>query len=237
MSEWAPRRFYTEATVTETEGGYGIALDGRRVMTPGKSPLVVPTRALAEAIAAEWAAQGEKIAPETMPFTRTANSAIEKVAPQRAAVADMLAEYGDSDLLCYRAVDPEPLVALQSERWDPMLAWAAEHLGAALEPRAGLMHAPQPPEALERLAVRTHTLDHFRLAAFHDLVALTGSLVLGFAATDPAQDPEVLWALSRLDETWQEETWGIDEEAREMSENKRRAFLHAHRFFAHCATD
>ena len=94
MSEWAPRRFYTEATVTETEGGYGIALDGRRVMTPGKSPLVVPTRALAEAIAAEWAAQGEKIAPETMPFTRTANSAIEKVAPQRAAVADMLAEYG-----------------------------------------------------------------------------------------------------------------------------------------------
>ena len=182
MSEWAPRRFYEQATATEVKGGHGIALDGRRVMTPGKSPLVVPTRPLAEAIAAEWQAQDEKIDPNTMPFTRTANSAIEKVAPQRAEVAQMLAEYGDSDLLCYRADGPEALVERQAEQWDPMLDWAEATHGARLAPRAGIMHAPQDGAALDRLAARVHEMDAFELAAFHDLVSLTGSLVLGFAA-------------------------------------------------------
>lgn len=234
MSEWAPRRFYEQATATEVEGGHGIALDGRRVMTPGKSPLVVPTRPLAEAIAAEWQAQDEKIDPNTMPFTRTANSAIEKVAPQRAEVAQMLAEYGDSDLLCYRADGPEALVERQAEQWDPMLDWAEATHGARLAPRAGIMHAPQDGAALDRLAARVHEMDAFELAAFHDLVSLTGSLVLGLAATDPAQDPQHLWALSRLDESWQEEQWGVDEEAAEMAARKQAAFHHAHRFYTLC---
>ena len=111
MSEWAPRRFYKHATVEEAEGGFTVHLDGRPLRTPGKVPLVVPTRGIAEAMAEEWRAQDEKIDPRTMPFTRTANSAIDKVAPQHADVAAMLAEYGDSDLLCYRAESPAPLVS------------------------------------------------------------------------------------------------------------------------------
>lgn len=232
MTEWAPRRFYEQATPTKAEGGHGIALDGRQVMTPGKSPLVVPNLALAEAIAAEWQAQGEKIDPGTMPFTRTANSAIEKVAPQKTAVAQMLADYGDSDLLCYRAEGPAELVQRQAERWDPMLDWAAATLGARLAPRVGVMHAPQDAQALKKLADLVHDLTEFELAGFHDLVAISGSLILGFAATDPAHDPEDLWALSRLDELWQEEIWGVDDEAQAMAAHKRAAFVHAHRFFA-----
>ncbi|WP_353473225.1 ATP12 family protein [Salipiger sp. H15] len=234
MSEWAPRRFYKDATVEEAEGGFTVHLDGRPLRTPGKVPLVVPSRAIAEAMAAEWRAQDEKIDPRTMPFTRTANSAIDKVAPQHADVAEMLAEYGDSDLLCYRAASPAELVARQTARWDPLLDWAARELGARLEPRTGLMHAPQPGAPLGILSERTHALSPFELAAFHDLVALTGSLVLGFAATRTEHAAEELWALSRLDETFQEELWGEDEEAREAAEIKRQAFLHAHRFFALC---
>ncbi len=237
MTEWAPRRFYEKASPTEVPGGHGIALDGRRVMTPGKSTLVVPTLPLAQAIADEWQAQGEKIDPTSMPFTRTANSAIEKVAPQKAAVAQMLAEYGDSDLLCYRAEDPPALVRRQAELWDPMLDWAADTLGARLVPRTGVMHAPQDPEALKKLAQRVHALGAFELAAFHDLVAIPGSLVLGLAATDPAHDPADLWTLSRLDELWQQETWGVDEEAEEMAAHKRDAFLHAHRFLGLARAD
>ena len=234
MSEWAPRRFYKDATVEEAEGGFIVHLDGRPLRTPGKAPLVVPSRGIAEAMAEEWRAQDEKIDPRTMPFTRTANSAIDKVAPQHPEVADMLAEYGDSDLLCYRAESPAELVARQAERWDPLLDWAAREMGARLEPRAGIMHAAQPEAALRRLAERTHAFSPFELAAFHDLVALTGSLVLGFAATRSEHDAEELWALSRLDETFQEELWGEDEEAQQAAEIKRLAFLHAHRFFALC---
>ncbi|MBU2959827.1 ATPase [Citreicella sp. C3M06] len=237
MSEWAPRRFYKQATTSQTPEGHGIALDDRRVMTPGKRPLLVPTRALAEAIAAEWQAQGEKIDPQSMPFTRTANSAIEKVAPQKAAVADMLAEYGDSDLLCYRANEPEALVQRQAELWDPLLDWAEARFDARLQPRPGIMHAPQDAESLKKLAAQVHALSDFELAAFHDLVAISGSLILGLAATDPAHDPLHLWALSRLDESWQEETWGVDEEAQEMALHKQAAFLHAHHFFGLCKAD
>ncbi|MCA0997820.1 ATP12 family chaperone protein [Alloyangia pacifica] len=236
MSEWAPRRFYKDATVEEAEGGFTVHLDGRPLRTPGKAALVVPSRAIAEAMAEEWRAQDEKIDPSTMPFTRTANSAIDKVATQHADVADMLAEYGDSDLLCYRADSPEMLVQRQQAQWDPLLNWAERELGARLETRQGLMHAPQPEPALRVLRERTHALSPFELAAFHDLVALTGSLVLGFAATGKAHDAEEIWALSRLDESFQAELWGEDEEATEAAEIKRDAFLHAHRFFALCGT-
>lgn len=234
MSEWAPRRFYTQAHVVDTDGGFILHLDARPLRTPGKAPLVVPTRGLAEAMAEEWQAQPEKIDPRTMPFTRTANTAIDKVAPQHAEVADMLAEYGDSDLLCYRAESPADLVARQAAGWDPLLDWAEAQLGARLHPVTGLMHRPQPAAAVEVLRARTHALTPFELAAFHDLVALTGSLVLGFAATFPDQSAEDIWALSRLDETYQQELWGEDEEAQAAAEVKHQAFLHAHRFFALC---
>lgn len=231
MSEWAAKRFWKEATVKETDGGFAVLLDGRGVKTPAKTPLIVPTAALAGEIAAEWDAQDKTINPATMPFTRTSNSALDKVATQHAEVAEMLAAYGDSDLLCYRADSPEELVARQAERWDPLLDWAADKLGARLEPRTGVIHAPQEAAALKKLADRVHAQDSFALAAFHDLVGISGSLILAFATTEGVAEPDFLWELSRLDERWQEEQWGVDDEARAVEAVKQAEFLHAARFW------
>ncbi|MFG6561730.1 ATP12 family chaperone protein [Sulfitobacter sp. 1A15299] len=227
MSDWKAKRFWKDAAVVAVEDGFTVELDGRRVKTPAKRPLTLPTRTMAEAVAAEWQAQEKQIDPRTMPVTKTANAAIDKVAVQKAEVVGMLAAYGDSDLLCYRADSPEGLVARQAAEWDPMLDWAAQILGARLETREGIMHEPQAPEALAELHRRTATLDAFELAAFHDLVSLTGSLILGFAVLEQAFDPEEIWALSRLDETWQAEQWGRDDLAEQEAEIKRQAFLHA----------
>ncbi|ETX14955.1 ATPase [Roseivivax halodurans JCM 10272] len=232
MSEWAAKRFWTAASAEEVEGGHAVRLDGRAVKTPAKAALVVPSRAMAEAIAEEWQAQDERIDPRTMPVTRGANAAIDRVRPQHGEVADMLAAYGDSDLLCYRADAPAELVERQEAAWDPLLDWAAEACGARLAPRTGVMHEGQDPAALERLRTEVHALDAFALAAFHDLVSLTGSLVLGLAAERKAFDPEALWAASRIDEIWQQELWGEDEDALAAAEAKRLAYLDAVRFLS-----
>lgn len=232
MSEWAPKRFWTQAEVVPARDGWTVTLDGRSIKTPAKTALAVPTEGLARAIAEEWQAQGEKIDPGSMPFTRMANSALDKVQPQRSAVADMLAAYGDSDLLCYRAEAPEDLVTRQSERWDPLLLWAEETFGARLAPRTGVMHAAQDPAALDRLAQEVHAQSPFALAAFHDLVAISGSLVLALAVIHGSRSPADAWELSRLDESWQEEQWGVDEEAAEAADRKRAEFLHAAHFHA-----
>ncbi len=232
MSEWKQKRFWKAVSVEPEGEGFAVALDGRRVKTPAKAPLVVPTKAMAEAIAAEWEAQVEVVHPLSMPNTRSANAAIDKVTVQFAEVADMLAEYGDSDLLCYRAETPEELVARQCEGWDPALDWAAEALGARLHPRSGILHAPQDSAALEVLRARVHRMTRFQLAGFHDLVGISGSLILGFAAADGWRPLDEIWELSRLDERWQEEQWGPDEEAQEHEALKRQAFFHAAAFYA-----
>lgn len=231
MSEWSMRRFWKEAGVVPEDGGFAVKLDGRGVKTPAKTPLVVPTMALAQAIADEWDAQGEKVDPTGMPFTRMANSALDKVRTQHAEVADMLAAYGDSDLLCYRADHPAELIARQAAGWDPLLAWAAEVLGAPLAPRVGVIHAPQDPQALDALRARVHRFDAFRLAAFHDLVSMTGSLILAFAVTEGRISPQDAWETSRIDESWQKEQWGEDEEAEALARVKNAEFLHAATFF------
>lgn len=231
MSEWKARRFWKEVSTREEEGGHAVLLDDRPVRTPAKAPLLLPTPAMAEAVAAEWRAQEQEIAPRTMPATRGANAAIDKVAVQFDEVATMLSAYGDSDLLCYRADGPAELVERQAAGWDPLLDWAADRYAARLETRQGVMHAPQSPQALGRLDARVREMNAFELAAFHDLVSLSGSLVLGLAAAEGHAPAEELWQLSRIDESWQEEQWGPDEEAREVAEVKRQAFLHAKRFF------
>ncbi len=231
MSEWALKRFWTEVTVDEAEDGHQVLLDGRKVRTPAKAELVVPTRGMAEAVAAEWAAQEGSVDPLSMPFTRSANAAIDRVRPTLAEVAAMLAAYGDSDLLCYRAEGPEALTTRQAERWDPVLDWAETALGARLEPRTGVIHAAQSAAALEALTAPLDRLGPFHLAGFHDLVGLSGSLVLGCAVAMDWRAPEEIWALSRLDEDWQAEQWGADEDAVETAETKRREFLHAKCFF------
>lgn len=232
MSEWAPKRFWKEARAEELPGGgFTVTLDARRVKTPAKADLVLPTRALAEAIAAEWDAQEEKIDPHRMPLTRAANSAIDKVAVQREEVAELIAAYGGSDLLCYRATGPEALVSRQAEHWDPILDWAREKLGAPLVVTAGVIHVEQPRESIAALSARVAALSPFELAALHDLVALSGSLVLGLAVAEGAIKPARAWSLSRIDEDYQAELWGHDEEAAEAAEIKRAAFLQAHRFW------
>ena len=232
MSEWKAKRFWTKANAAEVPGGWEVRLDERRLRTPSKAPLVLPTRALAEAIAAEWDAQEDIIDPRAMPFTRTANSAIDKVAPQRSEVVSLLAAYGDSDLLCYRADGPVSLVQRQAEAWDRHLSWASETFGATLVVTTGIVPIAQPRESLERLGAEVDALGVFHLAAFHDLVALSGSLVLGLATLHGAAPAEELWTASRVDETWQEEQWGVDEEASRMAEQKRGDFIQAQAFIA-----
>ncbi len=234
MSEWRPKRFWKTADVTEAEGGFGVVLDGRPVRTPGKRLLVVPTRALAEGIAAEWNAQNGVLQPETMPFTRAANTAIERVSAHREAVVEELARYGASDLLCYRAEEPAELVDRQARDWDPVLSWAATELGARLRVTGGVVPIEQDPEALAPLVARLQALTPFQLTAFHDLVAISGSLVLAFAVATGRLTAEEAWQLSRLDETWQAEHWGKDEEAAKADEIRRQAFLTAARFFLAC---
>ncbi|MBO9476786.1 ATPase [Shimia sp. R11_0] len=231
MSGWAKKRFWKETSWQAVDGGFGVFLDGRAVKTPAKAALVVPTEAMAQAMAAEWEAQEGEIDPTTMPVTRAANAAIDKVAVQHAEVADMLAEYGGSDLLCYRATSPAELIARQAKAWDPLLLWAAEELGAQLTSVAGVMFQPQDEGALELLRQEVHGFDNFELAAFHDLVGISGSLILGFAAARDFMDIDALWELSRVDERWQEEQWGRDEEAAVEAGKKFEAFTNAYAFF------
>lgn len=231
MSDWQPKRFWKKAQAEACEGGFTVLLDGRPVRTPAKAQLAVPTHTMADAIAKEWDAQEKVIDPRTMPVTRGANAAIDKVRTQREEVIAMLAEYGDSDLLCYRAAGPETLIRHQAEAWDPMLEWAAETLGARLFVGEGVMHVAQRPEALGKLRDALNSFDEFALAAAHDLISLSGSLVLALAVTRDAIAVEEAWLLSRLDEHWQISQWGEDEEAAAAEEIKRQAFHDAARFY------
>lgn len=235
MAGWnTKKKFWKDTTVSEQDGGFAILLDGRGVKTPAKTPVVVPTLAIAEAVAKEWDAQVEEIDPTQMPVTRWANAALDKVALQHAEVADMLADYGGTDLLCYRADNPQELIARQAAAWDPVLDWAAVTLGARLKPVEGVMFEAQDSAALEQLRGRVHAFSNFELSAFHDLVSLSGSLVLGFAAVQEFAPIEELWALSRIDEQWQEEQWGEDEEATALAKTKKTAFVQAMSNFKLC---
>lgn len=231
MSTWAAKRFWKDTLVEAEEGGFAVRLDGRAVKTPAKAALVMPTRALAEAVAAEWDAQEGTIDPQQMPVTRSVNAAIDKVATQFDEVAALIADYGGTDLLCYRADGPEGLCARQAEAWDPLLEWAAQRYGARLAPTSGVMHVAQDDAALKALAAEVRALCPFALTAVHDLVGISGSLVIGLAAIEGWADAEDLWARSRIDETWQEEQWGVDVEASELAASKKRDFEHALRFY------
>ncbi|GAA0308855.1 ATP12 family chaperone protein [Rhodovulum strictum] len=231
MSGWTAKRFWTAADVAEAGDGFTVLLDGRPVRTPAKAEFVLPTRAMAEAAAAEWNAQEGALRPQTMPVTRAANAAIDKVRVQHAEVAALIAAYGESDLICHRAESPAELVARQAAGWDPLLDWARTALGAPLRPGRGVLPCAQPGESLAVLGGRVAAQDAFALTALHDLVALSGSLVIGLAALEGAVAPiERLWDLSRIDETWQQEQWGVDDEAAEVAAARRRDFLQARRF-------
>lgn len=231
---WKPKRFWQAATAEPVEGGFTVRLDGRPVKTPAKAPLLVPTLAMAQVLAAEWDAQQGELRPETMPASRAANSAIDKVAPQFAEVAEMIAAYGGTDLLCYRAEGPEPLVARQAAGWDPLLEWARQQYGTPLVATAGVIHIAQPPGSLAALSAVVHAQTPFQLAALHDLVAITGSLVLGLAVAAGRLTAQTAFDLSRIDEHWQIEQWGPDEEAQALESARHQALCDAARFYQLC---
>lgn len=223
------KRFYQAATVGRDRN---ILLDGRPVKTPGRADLAVPSDMLAGAIADEWNAQGETIDPRSMPLTGLANAAIDRVAPDPAAFARGLAAYGESDLLCYRADGPAPLVEHQARLWDPVLAWAQQRYDAVFELAAGVIHAPQPAETIARLGAAVESRDPFRLAGLSPLVTISGSLLIALALAEGALGLDEAWAAATLDERWQAEHWGEDAEAAQALAGRRRDFAAAARFLA-----
>ena len=224
------KRFWKEAEVVEADGGFGIALDGRRVKTPGRSDLTVPIPALAEAIAAEWRECGETVDPRAMPLTGLANAAIERVAPDRQAFAAGLARYAESDLTCYRAEGPAALVARQAESWDALLAWARRRYDVDFACVSGVMHVPQPEETIRKLGHAVAMLDDFRLAGLSPLVTIGGSLIAALALFEQMMPAEDVWEAVSLDDRWQLEQWGDDAEARAALDARRRDFLAGARF-------
>ena len=221
------KRFWENVTVREATSGFCIFLDEKPLKTPLKTLLVAPNRAVADGIAAEWDGVQDKLNLAQMHLTRCANATIDKVAHEHGAVAGLLAEYGGTDLLCYRAKTPQELVLRQSEAWDPLLEWIAKTHGVNLLPVSGVMFQPQPADSLEKLETLTRVYGPWELTALHDLVTISGSLVLGLAVVQKHLTAQQAWDLSQLDELWQEEQWGTDEEATQNAALKCQDFIKA----------
>ena len=223
-----PKRFYKSVTVAETPAGFAVMLDGRPVKTPAKKPLAVPARALAEGMAAEWDGQGEHIDPGTMPTTRLVNTIIDGILSNPEPVRTEIARFAETDMLFYRANAPEQLVERQREGWDPVLAWAEERLAARFVLTEGVMHVSQPETSQE--AVRRHLAslpDGFTVGALHQITTLTGSTLLALAFAAGRLSAEETWALAHLDEDWNIEQWGADDEALALREIRWREMLAA----------
>jgi chaperone required for assembly of F1-ATPase len=213
------KRFYSQAHIGEAaDGGFPLLLDGKPVKTPARRPLAAPAAALAEKIAEEWNAQAAQIDPARMPLTRLANAVIDAVADMPDAVADEVAKYLGSDLLCYRAAAPEGLVASQTRAWDPVLAWARETMGARFVLAQGVVHVAQPAEAIAAMGAKIPA-NPWRLGAVSTITTLTGSALLALALAEGALDADAIWAAAHVDEDWQRSQWGSDD-----AEIERRAY-------------
>jgi chaperone required for assembly of F1-ATPase len=209
------KRFYRGSSATEIAEGFGVALDGKPLRTPAKQPLLLPTRALAEAIAGEWEAQAEKIRPETMPLTRLAGTAIDRVAIHKDAVAAEALRYAGTDMLCYRTVEPAELAARQAACWQPLLDWAALRFDAPLLVSSGIQPVEQPVDSLRAIGNALAALDVFTLTALADLTYSCGSVVLALAIIEEKIPPGEAFAAALLDELYQAERWGDEQEAAE----------------------
>lgn len=216
------KRFYESATSRAAEDGFVIELDGRPVKTPARATLTVPTGSLGEVIAEEWNGQETYIVPESMLVTKLANTALDRVAPRKDEVVAEIAVFGETDLLCYRAESPESLVTRQAEEWDPMLEWLEHQYQARLELASGVIFREQPSADLARLRDAVASRSEFELAGLHQAVSLSGSLVLGLALIDGQIAADKAYELAHLDETWQAERWGWDEEALARLDERRK---------------
>jgi chaperone required for assembly of F1-ATPase len=209
-----PKRFYKDASVVERDDGFHVALDGRTARTPGRNRLVLPTRAAAVAVAAEWAGQGARIDPAVMPVTRLVNSALDGVAADPAPVRAEIVKYAASDLVCYRAGEPDKLVARQSNLWDPVLAWADAALGARFFLAQGISFVAQSPSSLAAVTRAVEAVPApFALAALNLMTVLSGSALIALAVAHGSLAPDAAWVAAHVDEDVQIETWGEDAEA------------------------
>ncbi|HVV92350.1 MAG TPA: ATP12 family protein [Hyphomicrobiales bacterium] len=227
-----PRRFYTRVAVVAGEDGYAIALDDRPVKTPARRPLAVADAALAEALAAEWEAQEEVVDPTAMPLNRLVNSALDAVAANIESVRAEVVKYAASDLLCYRAEGPLELARRQGAAWDPVLAWARDERHIHLNLAAGVMFVEQPEAALEAVRHEVAALDPLALAALHVMTTLTGSALLALAVLHGQLDAGAAWLAAQVDEDWNAEKWGLDEEAARRTARRRREMEAAARLLA-----
>ena len=224
------KRFYKDVAVISGEAAHEIQLDGRPVRTPARAALALPTARLAEAVAEEWRRQGDTVDPRSMPFTGLANGAIDQIAPNRESFAAGIANYGTSDLLCYRAEGPAELVEREAAAWDPLLDWARRRYDVTFRVTQGIIPVDQPPETLERLDAAVRAFDPFPLAGLSTLVTLSGSLVCGLAIVEGGHDADAIWTASEIDEAWEVEQWGEDAEAAARSARRREEFAMARRF-------
>jgi chaperone required for assembly of F1-ATPase len=225
MKPALPKRFYKEAGVEERDGLFHLTLDGRVAKTPSKQALAVPTRALAKAMAREWAGQGDEIDPATMPITRIINSAIDGVALRQAEVVDDLVRYAGSDLIYYRVSEPARLVQSQDTAWNPILDWARETHGARFTLAEGVMHVTQSEEAIAAIRRIIERLDSpFALAALHVMTTLSGSVLIALAHAVGPLDVDQAWAVAHVDELYQESVWGEDQEAVERRRRREADF-------------
>ena len=226
------KRFFKEVSIAPEGDGLTILLDGRAVKTPARAPLVVPTRALAEAIADEWRGGSEALDLRAMPLTGLANAAIDRIAPDPKAFSAGLANYVQSDLTCYRATGPQALVTVQATAWDALLGWARRRFDVDFVVTQGVAPVAQPPGTVERLSHAVEAKDSFHLAGLSPLVTIGGSLVAGLAVAEGVLTPQQAWDAVSIDERWQIEEWGADREAEAAIANRHRDFLSAAQFLA-----
>jgi chaperone required for assembly of F1-ATPase len=224
------KRFWKTAEAVAEEAGWGVRLDQRLLRTPAQAALVVPTEALARAIAAEWAGAEHTVTPRAMPLTGLANVAIDRVAAARPAFAAGLARYAEADLACYRAEGPQTLAERQQQSWDSLLGWARRRFDVDFAVTTGIVHVSQPTPTVERLAHAVAALDAFQLAGLSPLVTIGGSLVAALAVLEGALTPGQAWEAVSVDERWQIEKWGSDAEAETAMASRKRDFLAAARF-------
>ncbi|MCH8348360.1 MAG: ATPase [Proteobacteria bacterium] len=226
------KRFYQQVGVTSGDQGHQVRLDGKPVKTPARAALALPNEALARAVAGEWRAQKKTVKPEAMPLTRLANTAIDRTALHKGMVIGEIMNFARHDLLCYRAGGPEELIRIESEAWDPYLAWARESLGLAFKVTTGVETIKQDQQTLAKLEALLSLLDPYRLTALHTATTLSGSAILALALWQGRGTPAEIWKAAQADEDYQTGKWGADREHQKTLGARRDLWLAAGRFLA-----
>lgn len=224
------KRFYKEVAVVEGDSGFLIKLDGREVKTPEKGRNISPTRAMAEAICKEWQGQGDDVDPAVMPMAKLQNTALDRVATRRDDLIDELVKYAGTDLLCYHADQPEKLAHRQAKIWQPLLDWVLENHDVTLTVTRGIIHVAQDAGELAKLKIFLDSLDHFTLAAFYNMTTLCGSVSIALNLLGKNISVDQAWTAAQLDEHFQIEQWGIDDEAKARHDNMKAELDDALRF-------